>query len=66
MYFGTELVPPDVEKDLRNLYLSLAELLKHFWSAFPPTNPDLEAKAIRMHEALQRFKMAKLSPFEVG
>ncbi|XP_055839241.1 general transcription factor IIH subunit 1 [Episyrphus balteatus] len=59
-----QLVPPDVEKELRHLYLSLSELLKHFWSAFPTTTPELETKAVRMHEALQRFKMAKLSPFE--
>ncbi|XP_055921397.1 general transcription factor IIH subunit 1 [Eupeodes corollae] len=59
-----QLVPPDVEKDLRHLYLSLSELLKHFWSSFPTTTPELETKAVRMHEALQRFKMAKLSPFE--
>lgn len=59
-----QLVPPDVEKDLRNLYLSLNELLKHFWHSFPPTTHECEAKAIRMHEALQRFQMAKLKPFE--
>lgn len=63
---NTELVPPDVEKDLRSLYLSVNELLKHFWHAFPPTTADSEAKAVRMHEALQRFQMAKLKPFEVG
>lgn len=60
-----ELVPPEVQKELRNLYLSLCELLKHFWHSFPPTSPEMEAKAIRMHEALQRFQMARLKPFEV-
>ena len=25
-----QLVPPDIERDLRNLYLALSELLKHF------------------------------------
>lgn len=64
-FFNLELVPPDFEKDLRNLYLALSELLKHFWHCFPPTTPDLESKALKMHEALQRFKMAKLQPFEV-
>ncbi|KAM7344073.1 transcription factor B1 [Cochliomyia hominivorax] len=59
-----QLVPPDFEKDLRNLYLALSELLKHFWHCFPPTTQELENKAIKMHEALQRFKMAKLQPFE--
>ncbi|KAI8124506.1 General transcription factor IIH subunit 1 [Lucilia cuprina] len=59
-----QLVPPDFEKDLRNLYLALSELLKHFWHCFPPTTQELETKALKMHEALQRFKMAKLQPFE--
>lgn len=59
-------MPPDIEKDLRNLYLSLCELLRHFWNAFPPTTPELEAKAVKMHEALLRFQMAKLKPFEVS
>lgn len=57
-------MPPDVEKELRGLYLAVCELLKHFWKTFPPTTPDLEAKAERMHEALHRFKAAKLKPFE--
>lgn len=64
--FFIELVPPDFEKDLRNLYLALSELLKHFWHCFPPTTQELENKALKMHEALQRFKMAKLQPFEVS
>ncbi|XP_062562070.1 general transcription factor IIH subunit 1 [Armigeres subalbatus] len=59
-----QLVPPDIEKEIRNLYLALLELLKHFWKCFPPTTPQLEAQAVRMHETLQRFSMAKLKPFE--
>lgn len=60
----TELVPPEVEKELRGLYMSLCELLRHFWQSFPPTTAELESKVVRMHEALQRFRMAKLTPFE--
>lgn len=60
----SQLVPPNIEKELRHLYLALSELLHHFWHAFPPTTPELEAKVIRMHEALQRFEAAKLVPFE--
>ncbi|KAH8261169.1 hypothetical protein KR044_004164 [Drosophila immigrans] len=59
-----QLVPLDFQRELRHLYLSLMELLKHFWNCFPPTTEDLEAKLQRMHETLQRFKMAKLVPFE--
>lgn len=60
----SQLVPPSIEKELRNLYLALSELLRHFWHSFPPTTPELEAKVIRMHDALQRFAVVKLAPFE--
>nr|CAH7730426.1 unnamed protein product [Callosobruchus chinensis] len=59
-----QLVPPDIEKEVRNLYLALCELLKHFWRCFPPTTPVAEAKLIKMHEALNRYRTAKLKPFE--
>ncbi|KAH8333297.1 hypothetical protein KR074_008421 [Drosophila pseudoananassae] len=59
-----QLVPNDFQRELRHLYLSLSELLKHFWSCFPPTSDELEAKLQRMHETLHRFKQAKLVPFE--
>lgn len=60
----SQLVPPSIEKELRNLYLALSELLRHFWHSFPPTTPELETKVIRMHDALQRFAVVKLVPFE--
>ncbi|XP_050300095.1 general transcription factor IIH subunit 1 isoform X2 [Anthonomus grandis grandis] len=59
-----QLVPPHIEKDLRNLYLALCELLSHFWKAFPPTTPNGEQHLIKMNEALQRFQTVKLKPFE--
>lgn len=61
----SELIPKDLEKELRNVYVSLCELLKHFWRSFPPTTPQLEEKVIRMHGTLQRFHSSKLKPFEV-
>lgn len=60
----SQFVPLDFEKELNNLYLSAGELLKEFWSSFPPTNADLEAKAVKMHDTLQRFNAAKIKPFE--
>ncbi|XP_076177301.1 transcription factor B1 [Ptiloglossa arizonensis] len=59
-----QLIPKDLEKELRNVYVCMCELLRHFWRSFPPTTPQLEEKAIRMHEALHRFHSAKLKPFE--
>lgn len=57
-------VSSDVEDEVRHLYLSAGELLKEFWTAFPPINSDLENKAIRMHETLRRFYSSKLKVFE--
>lgn len=55
-----------MEKELCNVYVCACELLRHFWRCFPPTTPQLEEKAIRMHESLHRFHSAKLKPFEVS
>lgn len=60
----SQLVPPSIEKELRSLYLTFGELLRHFWHSFPPSTPELEAKVVRMHEAIQRFSAVKLIPFE--
>jgi transcription initiation factor TFIIH subunit 1 len=60
----SQFVPVDFEKEMNHLYLSAGELLREFWSSFPPTNSDLEAKAVKMHETLQRFNMTKIKPFE--
>ncbi len=48
--------PDSVQADLRALYLSLAELLRHFWACFPPTTPQLQEKAAKMHETLRKFQ----------
>lgn len=62
----TELVPKDLEKELKHTYNALSELLRHFWSCFPPTTKTLEEKASNVHESLHRFEIAKLKPFEVS
>lgn len=59
-----QMVPPDLEQEIKNLYVSLCELLRHFWACFPPTTASLEEKAVHMHEALQRFHSARLKVFE--
>lgn len=60
----SQCVPTDFEKEMNHLYLSAGELLREFWSSFPPTNPELEAKAIKMHDTIQRFNITKIKPFE--
>lgn len=60
----SNFVSPEIEREISHLYLSAAELLKEFWSAFPPINAELENKAIKMHDTLQRFNSSKLKAFE--
>lgn len=60
----SQFVPPEVEKELNNLYLSAGELLKEFWLCFPPITPELEAKVLKMHDTIQRFNSSKIKPFE--
>lgn len=39
----SELTATDLV-DLQAIHDSVAELLKHFWLCFPPTNPDMDEK----------------------
>jgi len=59
-----EKCPASVQADLRQLYASLCELIRHFWSAFPPTTPELQEKATKMVDTLQKFHSMKVRPFE--
>lgn len=59
-----QLVPVDIEKEFRGLYLTICELLRHFWACFPPTTPALEEKLVRMYDALRKFHQTKLNTFE--
>ena len=56
--------PESVQQDLKILYGSLSELLRHFWACFPPTTTQLEEKAVKMHDTLQKYQHKKLRPFE--
>ncbi|XP_023328908.1 general transcription factor IIH subunit 1, partial [Eurytemora carolleeae] len=59
-----EQCPVSVQADLRQLYSSLCELIRHFWSSFPPTTPELQEKAKKMYDTLQKFQSMKVRPFE--
>lgn len=59
-----QLVPLEIEKEFRSLYLTICELLRHFWACFPPTTPTLEEKLVRMYDALRKFHQTKLIAFE--
>lgn len=53
----------EVQRDLRSIYVAQFELLRHFWTCFPTTTPQLEEKAVNMRATLERFQYAQLQPF---
>lgn len=44
-----EMVPTDVQGELKHLYTAAGELLRHFWSCFPVNTPFLEEKVRNLH-----------------
>ncbi|XP_038661977.1 general transcription factor IIH subunit 1 [Scyliorhinus canicula] len=58
-----QIMPSDVQMELKHLYVAVAELLRHFWSCFPVNTPFLEEKVGKMMNNLERFQMTKLRPF---
>lgn len=59
-----QMVPNDVQGELKHLYAAAGELLRHFWSCFPVNTPFLEEKVVKMKSNLERFQMTKLCPFK--
>nr|CAG4636094.1 EOG090X04EN [Eubosmina coregoni] len=56
---------PQQQEELKGLYRSLSELLRHFWAAFPPSSPELIEKSNHMINVLHKFDQAKLSEYEM-
>lgn len=48
---------------MKGLYVSICELLRHFWSCFPPTTPELESKFEIMKDTLEGFQQNKIASF---
>ncbi|XP_061855614.1 general transcription factor IIH subunit 1 isoform X2 [Colius striatus] len=59
-----QMVPNDVQSELKHLYVAAGELLRHFWSCFPVNTPFLEEKVVKMRNNLERFQVTKLCPFQ--
>uniref|UniRef100_A0A673AA60 General transcription factor IIH subunit 1 n=1 Tax=Sphaeramia orbicularis TaxID=375764 RepID=A0A673AA60_9TELE len=59
-----QMVPPEVQGELKHLYAAAGELLRHFWACFPVNTPFLEEKVMKMKSNLERFQMTKLRPFQ--
>lgn len=43
-FFFIEIVPQTIQEEMQTIYISLSELLRHFWSSFPPSSPQIEEK----------------------
>ena len=50
-------------QDIRNHYVALNELLRHFWSCFPVQSKFYEEKVVRMKSTLENFHKMRLLPF---
>ncbi|NWU93160.1 TF2H1 factor, partial [Upupa epops] len=59
-----QMVPNDIQSELKHLYVAAGELLRHFWSCFPVNTPFLEEKVVKMKSNLERFQVTKLCPFQ--
>ncbi|XP_061630634.1 general transcription factor IIH subunit 1 [Phyllopteryx taeniolatus] len=59
-----QMVPSDIQGELKHIYVAAGELLRHFWSCFPVNTPFLEEKLIKMNSNLERFQTTKLCPFQ--
>uniref|UniRef100_G3NQB0 General transcription factor IIH subunit 1 n=1 Tax=Gasterosteus aculeatus aculeatus TaxID=481459 RepID=G3NQB0_GASAC len=59
-----QMVPSEVQGELKHLYAAAGELLRHFWTCFPVNTPFLEEKVLKMKSNLERFQMTKLCPFQ--
>uniref|UniRef100_A0A2I3T0V9 GTF2H1 n=1 Tax=Pan troglodytes TaxID=9598 RepID=A0A2I3T0V9_PANTR len=59
-----QMVPSDIQSELKHLYVAVGEQLWHFWSYFPVNTPFLEEKVVKMKSNLERFQVTKLCPFQ--
>ena len=41
---STEMIPSEIQEDVKAQYNALLELLRHFWSCFPVSSKFLEEK----------------------
>jgi transcription initiation factor TFIIH subunit 1 len=56
-------IPTNKKEEMKILYSSLCELLRHFWACFPTTTPKLEAKLELMKNSLEGFYQNKIITF---
>lgn len=65
-HISGDQLPGNLHKELGQVYSSAGELLRHFWSCFPPRTPQLQEKLHKMHETLCRYHNVTIRPFQVS
>jgi len=60
----SQIVPQTIQEEMQTIYVSLSELLRHFWSSFPPSSPQIEEKIHRVHETIERFQKTQVNAFK--
>lgn len=60
----SQLVPQTIQEEMQTIYTSLSELLRHFWSSFPPSSAQIEEKIHRVYETIERFREKQVAPFK--
>ncbi|CAF1590519.1 unnamed protein product [Rotaria sp. Silwood1] len=60
----SQIVPQNIQEDMQTIYISLSELLRHFWSSFPPSSSSIEEKIHRIHETIERFRETQVKTFK--
>ncbi|OQV16357.1 General transcription factor IIH subunit 1 [Hypsibius exemplaris] len=60
---GTDFqLPPPLKDEICGIYASLSEILRHYWSCYPPTDKFLQEKLTRMKKSIEKFEMERLRP----
>uniref|UniRef100_A0A8C5H120 General transcription factor IIH subunit 1 n=1 Tax=Gouania willdenowi TaxID=441366 RepID=A0A8C5H120_GOUWI len=59
-----QMVPTDIQGELKHLYVAAGELLRHFWSCFPVNSPFLEEKLTGHLEEMLQTAYSKLHTWQ--
>ncbi|XP_072475750.1 general transcription factor IIH subunit 1 isoform X3 [Notamacropus eugenii] len=59
-----QMVPNDIQSELKHLYVAVGELLRHFWSCFPVNTPFLEEKLVSHIEEMLQTAYNKLHTWQ--
>ncbi|XP_055337553.1 general transcription factor IIH subunit 1-like [Paramacrobiotus metropolitanus] len=55
-------LPEPLREEIRGVYASLAEILRHYWACYPVTDRALGEKLARMKKTIEKFQQERLKP----